>query len=168
MPRATLVLTGIFPRNDNPYAGPLIKRINTELARLADGKRVRFLNVNDQLADPSGRLREGMMNPDQLHPAVKGYQVWADALRPILAELLGPPAATDHAPAPTGDPSARPLPPASGVSPASGIPVDWSWGPDRSAAAFSSQGGDARARRGHRLSRADGHDAGRSPYSAEE
>lgn len=118
-PRATIVLTGIFPRNDNPSAGPLIHRINTELAHLADGKRVRFLNVNDRLADPSGRLLEGMMNPDQLHPAMKGYQIWADALRPILTELLGPPAATEHAPAPTGDPSARPLPPASGVSPAS-------------------------------------------------
>lgn len=118
-PRATLVLTGIFPRDYNPSAGPLIKRINLELARLADGKRVRFLNVNDRLTDPNGRLREGMMNPDQLHPAVKGYQVWADALRPMLTELLGPPAATDHAPAPTGDPSARPLPQSSGVAPAS-------------------------------------------------
>jgi hypothetical protein len=36
---------------------------------------------------------------------LKGYQVWADALKPILTELLGPPAATDHAPPPTGNPS---------------------------------------------------------------
>ena len=33
-------------------------------------------------------------------------EVWADSLRPGLTELLGPPAATDHAPPPTGDPSA--------------------------------------------------------------
>ena len=46
------------------------------------------------------------MNPDKLHPALKGYQVWADALKPIFAELLGPPAQEDHAPPPTGDPSA--------------------------------------------------------------
>jgi len=46
---------------------------------------------------------------------VKGYQVWADGLKPILTELLGPPAATDHAPPPTGDPSAiRPITGASG------------------------------------------------------
>ena len=49
---------------------------------------------------------DGMMNPDKLHPALPGYQVWADGLRPLLTELLGPPAATDHAPPPTGDPSA--------------------------------------------------------------
>ena len=34
------------------------------------------------------------------------YQVWANALKPILTELLGPPAKEDNAPAPTGDPSA--------------------------------------------------------------
>jgi hypothetical protein len=48
-----------------------------------------------------------MMGGDKLHPALKGYQVWADALKPLLRELLGPPAATDQAPPPTGDPSAK-------------------------------------------------------------
>ena len=81
---------------------------NDNLAKLADGRKVRFLNVNDQLADEGGKLREGMMNPDKLHPALKGYQVWADGLKPLLRELLGPPKQEDHAPAPTGDPSARP------------------------------------------------------------
>jgi hypothetical protein len=44
-----------------------------------------------------------MMN-DLLHPTVKAYQIWADALRPIFTELLGPPAAEDRVPPPTGDP----------------------------------------------------------------
>jgi lysophospholipase L1-like esterase len=66
---------------------------------------VRFLDVNDRLADTDGRLFVGMMH-DKLHPTVKGYQVWADGLRPILTELLGPPARTDMAPPPTGNPSA--------------------------------------------------------------
>jgi hypothetical protein len=48
-----------------------------------------------------------MMNGDGLHPTLKGYQVWADALKPLLTELLGPPASVDLAPPPTGDPSAR-------------------------------------------------------------
>ena len=82
-----------------------IRRINARLARFADGKAVRFLDINDRLADSEGRLLEGVMNADKLHPDVTGYQVWADALKPILTEILGPPAATDHAPPPTGDPS---------------------------------------------------------------
>jgi lysophospholipase L1-like esterase len=106
-PEATIILTAIFPRNDNIAVMPTITRINATLATFADGKRVRFLNVNDRLADADGRLLDGVMNErDKLHPTLKGYQIWADALKPILRELLGPPAATDLAPPPTGDPSA--------------------------------------------------------------
>ncbi|HEV3197929.1 MAG TPA: GDSL-type esterase/lipase family protein [Bryobacteraceae bacterium] len=104
-PEAIIILTAIFPRNDNMAVTPTIDRINARLAGLADGKRIRFLNVNSKLADAEGRLLEGMMSPDKLHPAVRGYQVWADGLKPILTELLGAPASEDHAPPPTGDPS---------------------------------------------------------------
>jgi lysophospholipase L1-like esterase len=104
-PAATLVLTAIFPRNDHPAVVPGINRINANLARLADGRSIRFLNVNDKLADAQGALFEGMM-ADKLHPSVKGYDVWAIGLRPILTELLGPRADHDLAPPPTGDPSA--------------------------------------------------------------
>jgi lysophospholipase L1-like esterase len=107
-PAATIVVTAIFPRNDNNMTMmPAIEEINRNLAKMADGKRVRFLNVNARLADRDGKLFEGMMNADKLHPALQGYQVWADALKPIFLELLGPPATADHAPPPTGDPSAR-------------------------------------------------------------
>jgi lysophospholipase L1-like esterase len=106
-PGATIVLTAIFPRNDNMAVMPEIRRINEKIAALADGRSVRFLDVNDTLADKDGRLRDGMMH-DNLHPTVQGYQVWAEGLKPILTELLGPRAATDHAPPPTGDPSAKP------------------------------------------------------------
>ena len=99
-PGATIILTAIFPRNDNMAVMPEIDRINANLARLANGRSVRYLNVNDQLADKDGRLFAGVMNDaDKLHPTLKGYQVWADGLRPIFLELLGPPAATDLAPA---------------------------------------------------------------------
>jgi lysophospholipase L1-like esterase len=107
-PGATIILMGIFPRNDGPDPAALvasIDRINERLARLADGKTVRYLNINDRLADRDGRLFEGM-TVDRLHLSVKGYQVWADALKPLLNELLGPPARQDLAPPPTGDPSA--------------------------------------------------------------
>jgi len=110
-PNATIILTAIFPRNDNLAVMPEIDAINAGLAnmaKMADGGKIRYLNINGQLADSEGRLRDGMMNArDRLHPALKGYQVWADALKPLLTELLGPPAAEDHAPPPTGDPSAH-------------------------------------------------------------
>ena len=106
-PGATIVLTAIFPRNDNLAVMPAIDRINKQLAAFADGTRVRFLDINDRLADANGIVVAGVLNErDKLHPTLKGYQIWADALKPIFRELLGPPASTDLAPPPTGDPSA--------------------------------------------------------------
>jgi lysophospholipase L1-like esterase len=103
-PQATIVLTGITPRNDRMELLPLIHHINTNLARLADGQTIRYIDLSNQLADADGRLYPGMANADGLHLAVKGYQVWADALKPIFTELLGPPAQTDTAPPPSRDP----------------------------------------------------------------
>ncbi len=106
-PRAIIIVTAIFPRNDNMSVIPIVNGINAAVADLADGRTIRFVDINGRLATPDGVLLDGMMNArDQLHPTVKGYQVWADALKPLLTELLGPPAHTDHAPPPTGDPSA--------------------------------------------------------------
>lgn len=107
-PNATIILMGIFPRNDgrDPKAVvSSINQINDNIARFADGKTIRYLNINDKLADKDGKLFDGMM-VDRLHLSLKGYQVWADALKPLLRELLGPPAKEDRAPPPTGDPSA--------------------------------------------------------------
>ena len=105
-PEAAIVLTGVFPRSQNMSLKETIEQINTQLSKLADGKRIRFLNINDKLADTEGKLLEGMSS-DGLHLEEKGYDVWAEALKPILTELMGPPAAEDHAPPPTGDPSAK-------------------------------------------------------------
>jgi len=106
-PSATIVLMGIFPRNDNMLVMPIINEINQRIAKFADGKKIRYLNINDKLADNDGRFFERMANKDELHLDVKGYQVWADALKPVFTELLGPPAKEDHAPPPTGDPSVK-------------------------------------------------------------
>ena len=109
-PNATIVLTGILPREDSLATAAEINReiaqINERLAGMADGRSVRYLDVGGRLLDGGGRLRPGV-TVDGLHLSLAGYEVWADALRPILTQLLGPPAATDLAPPPTGDPSAR-------------------------------------------------------------
>lgn len=107
-PGAVIILMGITPRavRGSGASMPIVNRVNERISHLADGRRVRFLNINKQLEDGNGGLLEGM-TVDGLHLTVKGYQVWANALKPIFAELLGPPAGVDHAPPPTGDPSAQ-------------------------------------------------------------
>src|SRR5262249_48379777 len=103
-PRATIVLTAIFPRNDSMAVVPTIDRINENIAKFADGRTIRFLDINDRLADKNGILFDGL-TVDKLHLTLKGYQIWADALKPVFTQILGPAAKTDHAPPPTGDPS---------------------------------------------------------------
>jgi len=53
-------LMGITPRNDNMAVMPIINKINARIAKFADGKKIRYLNINDRLADKDGRLLEGM------------------------------------------------------------------------------------------------------------
>lgn len=107
-PRATIVVMGITPRRDRAGGTslmPIIGAINQRIAALARRDGIRYLDLNGRLADREGRLVDGV-TVDGLHLSLAGYQIWADALKPILTELLGPPAAIDRAPAPTGDPSA--------------------------------------------------------------
>jgi len=91
-PKARILLIGITPRNTNGTTAlmPTINQINSQLAKLADGKRIKYLSINDKLADKDGKLHDGMTE-DGLHLTNKGYQVWADAMRPILIKWLGPP-----------------------------------------------------------------------------
>ena len=62
-----------------------------------------YLNVNDRLADAEGKLFDGVTE-DNLHLSLQGYQIWADALKPILTEWLGPPAKEDQSPPATAPP----------------------------------------------------------------
>jgi lysophospholipase L1-like esterase len=108
VPEAVVVLMGVTPRRDSAGGTslmPVIVAINSRIAELADGHRVRFLSINGRLATADGRLVEGV-TVDGLHLSLTGYQIWADALKPIFTEVLGPAAGTDHAPDPTGDPAA--------------------------------------------------------------
>lgn len=91
-PAAKILLIGITPRNTDGSTAlmPTINKINDRIATFADGRTIRFLNINDRLADKDGKLYDGMTD-DGLHLTDKGYQAWAEAMKPILIEWLGPP-----------------------------------------------------------------------------
>jgi lysophospholipase L1-like esterase len=105
-PDAAIVLTAIFPRSDPGVVAEIIA-INRNLERLADNEGIAFLNINDALAGDDGLLLDAVSS-DGLHLSEAGYEVWADALNPVLSDLLGPRASIDSAPPPTGNPAARP------------------------------------------------------------
>jgi lysophospholipase L1-like esterase len=92
-PQAKVLLLGIFPRASKTSDVPnsRIPEINKELAKLADGKEIQFLDLGPKFLDEQGNLPKSVM-PDGLHPNEKGYEIWAEAIKPKLTELLGAPA----------------------------------------------------------------------------
>ena len=88
-PSTKVLLMGIFPRDkpEDKYCMQIINAVNPELAKLDNGKSVRFLNINDKFETPDGKLRDELF-ADRLHPNPAGYQVWADAMQPLLKEML--------------------------------------------------------------------------------
>ena len=70
---------GLKPGGDVMFAA--------ELAKLDDGKNVRFLDIAAAFYGQDGKIPFALM-PDQLHPNAAGYQLWADAMKPLLTQML--------------------------------------------------------------------------------
>lgn len=88
-PDAVILLHAIFPRGQKP-GDPLraaIKAENKEIATLADGEKIIFVDLSDKFLQPDGSISEETM-PDFLHPSEKSYAMWADALQPLLDKYL--------------------------------------------------------------------------------
>ena len=92
-PDAVILLQGIFPRGheaDDPFR-PRIKHVNTLISKLGDDKQVIYLDFGDKFLESDGTLSKSIM-PDFLHPGAKGYEIWADAIRPVIEQVFGKPA----------------------------------------------------------------------------
>jgi len=102
LPQTKVLLLAIFPRDARRNPDGLITdaaiadaakrvaandRANALLAKLDDGKNVRFLNINATFLGKDGRIPWNIM-PDQLHLTPGGYQLWADAIDKPLADLV--------------------------------------------------------------------------------
>jgi beta-glucosidase len=61
--------------------------VNKLIAGYADGRSVRYLDINASLLKPDGSLSREVM-PDLLHPNEKGYAIWQRAMAPTLQTLL--------------------------------------------------------------------------------
>ena len=88
-PQAKVLILGIFPRAQqasDPYRES-IKDINSKLARLADNKQVFFMDIGEKFLAPDGTLTPEIM-PDGLHPNLRGYKIWADAISARVKELM--------------------------------------------------------------------------------
>ncbi len=88
-PDTKILLLAVFPRGEKPdhQQRKQVAEINAEIAKLHDGKSVRFLDIGPKFLTADGTLPKETMY-DFLHLGEKGYETWAAAIKQPLAQLL--------------------------------------------------------------------------------
>jgi lysophospholipase L1-like esterase len=97
LPETKVLVLAVFPRgprknrDGTPEAWEkrmeIIQAVNKDLAQLDDGAKVRFLDINARFLGNDGTIPNIIM-PDQLHPNAAGYQLWAEAMDPLLTGMM--------------------------------------------------------------------------------
>ena len=91
-PKAKIVLHPIFPRGNSAQSVRHVDararndKTNLLLKQFADrdGKII-WIDFNDKLVDATGWVPKSIM-PDEIHPSAAGYEIWAEALAPVIGK----------------------------------------------------------------------------------
>jgi lysophospholipase L1-like esterase len=89
LPNTKILLLAIFPRDQ--YPGKLRSKVvvtNKLISKIADSKVIHYLDIGERFLEADGSISKEVM-PDYLHLSEKGYKIWAQAMEPKLAELMG-------------------------------------------------------------------------------
>jgi len=84
-PQSKILLLGVFPKKDMPPEET--KALNAIVAKLDDGKMIRYLDVGAKFLDKDGNIRDGVLG-DGVQLTRKGYTIWAEAMNPLLTEMM--------------------------------------------------------------------------------
>jgi lysophospholipase L1-like esterase len=89
IPGAKIIVMAVFPREKDPENPRrlLINEINSELIPLLKRQHITCVNIGPKMLNADGNFLPGMML-DFTHPTDKGYEVWADAIRPYIKAKL--------------------------------------------------------------------------------
>lgn len=91
-PKAKMIVMGVFPFGTwpNQWHRPKIRELNALLAKnSAKYPYVTYMDITDKLTDEKGKLIPECYGKDPVHPNTQGYEVWAAAIKPRLAEICG-------------------------------------------------------------------------------
>ena len=87
--KTKILLLAIFPRGPEPSPQRQKNAKASLLAsKIADDKMIYYMNINDKFLIDKKFLSMKIM-PDYLHPNEEGYKIWAEAIEPKVAELMG-------------------------------------------------------------------------------
>jgi beta-glucosidase len=89
LPETKVLVLAIFPRGEKPNPQREKNAKASEIAsKLADGQNVFFLDIGPKFLTADGTLTREIM-PDFLHLSPQGYTIWAEAIEPEVAKLMG-------------------------------------------------------------------------------
>ena len=96
-PETRVLVQGIFPKT-TPKHTEKVAPTNALLAKLDDGKMVKYIDFSSKFLKPDGTL--DLENfPDGVHPEKPvAFQIWADSIQPIVDEWLKTPPIADVPP----------------------------------------------------------------------
>ena len=88
-PAAKILLLAIFPRSvpGDPIRDK-IADVNRIVARLDDRRHVFYLDIGAKFLDDKGYFLPDAFRPDNLHPQARGYDIWGEAVKAKLVELM--------------------------------------------------------------------------------
>jgi lysophospholipase L1-like esterase len=83
-PHAHILLLGFLPRGPSPTSADRIwaGQVTKIISGFGDD-RVTYMDIGPKLLSPDGSLSAEVM-PDFLHPSLKGYEIWASEIAPIV------------------------------------------------------------------------------------
>ena len=91
-PGIKIILVSILP---NARANDKMMEANSLIRSYADDSAVYYLDLVSLMPEVTTNAPDGTLDtnwkglgPDHLHPDASGYQIWADAMEPLLAKLL--------------------------------------------------------------------------------
>lgn len=88
LPNTKVLLLSVFPRSaKNSVFRQKTEAINEIISKLDNGKTTRYLDITKVFQDAQGEIPKDIM-PDGLHPNAYGYDLWYNAMNPLLSEML--------------------------------------------------------------------------------
>jgi beta-glucosidase len=100
LPQTKILILAIFPRGSDEQRKDKTQdakfnpqwakndKANEIVSKIADNKMIYYLNINKKFLNKKGVLTRDIF-PDLLHPAEKGYTIWAQAMEPMITKLMG-------------------------------------------------------------------------------
>jgi len=87
LPETRIYIISIKPSPARRVFWPEMSRANALLAEECAGdNRLCYISIVEGMLRPDGRPREDIFLDDRLHMNAKGYEIWRDAVRPVLLE----------------------------------------------------------------------------------